>query len=100
MQSESTACKSAPWFQQLSASFVIPSTKVCPFFYQPALQSFVHFNMFLPREGSLILKIFERMESFLTKLAGKFLPVSITKVAKGDYYAFKYKERMRVTAIK
>ncbi len=62
-------------------------------FYQPALQTFVHFNKFLQREDPLIPIICAQMEPFLTKLASKFLAVSTIKAAKGDFYVLKYKER-------
>ena len=84
---------SAPRFQRLSAAFETPTTEVYLLFYQSALQSFVHFNKLLQREDPLIPIICEQMESFLTKLASKFLPVSNIKAAKGAFHALKYMER-------
>ena len=85
--------ESAPRFQRLSAAFETPTTEVYLLFYQSALQSLVHFNKFLQREDPLIPIVCEQMESFLTKLASKFLPVSSIKAAKGDFRALKYTER-------
>ena len=94
-----TACyiypdESAPQFQRLTVAFETPTTEVdLLFFTKSALRSFVHFNKFLQREDPLIPVICEQMESFLTKLASKFLPVSSIKAAKGDFHALKYMER-------
>ena len=48
--------------------------------------------MFLQREDSLIPILYDQMVSFLTKLAGKFLPVATIRAAEGDFYTLKYKD--------
>lgn len=68
-------------------------TEIHLLFYQAVLQLFVHFNMFLQREDPLIPIIYKQMNSFLTKLAGKFLPVSSIRGAKGDFFNLKYQEK-------
>lgn len=84
---------SAPRFQRLNALFSMPMTEVHLLFYQSVLQVFVHFNMFLQREDPLIPVIFEQMNSFLTKLASKFLPIAAIRAADEDFFTLKYKER-------
>ena len=48
--------------------------------------------MFLQREDPLIPVLHDQMVSFLTKLAGKFLPVATIRAAEGDFYTIKYRE--------
>jgi hypothetical protein len=48
--------------------------------------------MFLQREHPLIPIVYDQMVSFLTKLAGKFLPVAAIRAAEGDFYTVNYKE--------
>ncbi len=71
----------------------MPMTEVHLLFYQSVLQVFVHFNMFLQREDPLIPVIFEQMNSFLTKLASKFLPIAAIRAVDEDFFTLKYKER-------
>ena len=86
--------QSDPHFQRLHHMFILPMTEVYQlFFYQSALQTFVHFNNFLQREEPLIPVVGEQMDSFLTKLASKFLAVSIIKKANGDFFTLKYEEQ-------
>ena len=80
-------------FQRLHDTFMLPMTEIHLLFYQSALQTFVHFNKFLQREDPLISVMCEQMNSFLTKLASKFLPVSTIKAAKGDFSLLHYKEQ-------
>ena len=54
--------------------------------------STIHFNMFLQREDPLIPVLYDQMVSFLTKLAGKFLPVAAIKEVEGNFHILKYKE--------
>ena len=49
--------------------------------------------MFLQREDPLISIIYEQMNSFLTKLASKFLPISAIKAASGNFFTLKFKEK-------
>ena len=46
--------------------------------------------MFLQREDPFIPVLYDQMVSFLTKLAGKFLPVAAIKEAEGKFHALKY----------
>ena len=84
---------SAPRFKRLHALFSKPMTEVHLLFYQSVLQVFIHFNMFLQREDPLIPVIFEQINSYLTKLASKFVPVAVIKAANGDFLSLKYKEK-------
>ena len=67
-------------------------TEIHLFFYQSILQLFINFNMFLQREEPLIPLLYDQMVSFLTKLAGRFMPVSTIKEANGNFYHLKYTE--------
>lgn len=49
--------------------------------------------MFLQREDPLIPVIYEQMNSFLIKLASKFLPVSAIKAVNGDFFSLAYREK-------
>ena len=82
----------APRFKRLQALFLKPMSEIHLLFYQSVLQLFIHFNMFLQREDPLIPVLYDQMVSFLTKLAGKFLPVAAIRAAKGDFYTLKYRE--------
>ena len=79
-------------FSRLRHLFSAPITEVYLLFYQSALQTFVHFNMFLQREDSLIPVIFKQMVTFLTKLAGKFVLTSAINTARGNFLSLTYKE--------
>ena len=48
--------------------------------------------MFLQREDPLIPVLYDQMVYFLTKLAGKFLPVAAIRAAEGDFYTTQYRE--------
>ena len=67
-------------------------TEIHLFFYQSILQLFINFNMFLQREEPLIPLLYDQMVSFLTKLAGRFMPISTIKEANGNFYHLKYTE--------
>ena len=67
-------------------------TEIYLFFYEAVLQTFVNFNKFLQREDPLIPVISDQIESFLTKLASKFVPVSAIKAASEDFTRLKYSE--------
>jgi len=81
---------SSPWVQRLHAVFSTPMTEVYLLFYQSALQTFVHFNMFLQREDPLLPVLCQQMDSFLSKLASKFLPPSTIKAANRDFSTLNY----------
>ena len=67
-------------------------TELYLLFYEAVLQTFVNFNKFLQREDPLIPVISEQIESFLTKLASKFIPVSGIRAAGQDFAGLKYSE--------
>ena len=79
-------------FERLLAKFQDPMTEVYLLFYQTALQTFVHFNMLLQREDPIIPIIHAQINSFLQKLATKFLTVRAVKAANGDYTTLQFKE--------
>lgn len=56
-------------------------TEVYLLFLQSALQVFVSFNKFLQREDSILPVLQQQIESFLSKLFGRFLTVSAIKDA-------------------
>lgn len=58
-----------------------PMTEVYLLFLQSALQVFVSFNKFLQREDSILPVLLQQIESFLTKLFGRFLTVSVIRDA-------------------
>ena len=74
-------------------AFTNPLTEEYLLFYELVLQTFVTFNKFLQREDPLIPVISKHMISFLTKLAGKFLPVSKIKEANGDFNKIQYDDK-------
>ena len=61
--------------------FQDPMIEAYLLFYQTALQTFVHFNMFLQRENPVVPIIHAQINSFLQKLASKFLTVQAVKAA-------------------
>ena len=84
---------SSPHFIRLHALFAEPMTEVYLLFFQSALQSFIHFNLFLQREDPLIPILYEQIHSFLTKLASKFMPVLAIKETNGDFESLDYKNQ-------
>ena len=62
-------------------------------FYESVLQTFINFNKFLQREDPLIPVISKQMSSFLTKLAGKFLPVDKIKEVNGEFHRIQYDKK-------
>ena len=86
------AGESASRYVRLQNLFSAPLTELYLLFHQAALQLFLHFNMFLQREDPLIPIIHKQVESFLTKLATKFLLVSTIKAAKGDFCNLSFKD--------
>ena len=67
-------------------------TEIYFLFCEAVLQSFVNFNKFLQREDPLIPVISEQIESFLTKLASKFIAVFGIKAAGQEFDGLKYCE--------
>ena len=66
-------------------------TDVFLLFYQSSLQAFIHFNLFLQREDSIIPVVYEQTTSFLQKLASKLLTVAAIKEANGDFSPLDFK---------
>lgn len=75
-------------------------TEIYLLFFQSALQVFVRFNKFLQSEYPLVPILCAQMESFLTKLAGKFLKVSAIKAANREFFALQYKKRENQLQVK
>lgn len=72
--------------------FEEPMTEVFLLFYQSALQTFLQFNMFLQREDPVIPVVYAQMQSFLQKLAGRFVRVPSIREANGDFLNMQFKE--------
>lgn len=81
---------SNPRFGRLRSAFSNPMTEVYLLFYEAVLQTFIHFNKFLQREDPLIPVISEQMDSFLKKLASKFVPVETIKAAGENFTELQY----------
>ena len=62
-------------------------------FYQSALQTFIHFNLFLQREDHCIPVIDDQMSAFLCKLASKFVTVQEISNANGNFRAMDFKDQ-------
>ena len=87
-----TLDETGPRFVRLCSAFTSPMTEIYLLFYEAVLQTFVNFNKFLQREDPLIPVISEQIESFLTKLASKFIPVSGLRAAGQDFAGLKFSE--------
>ena len=68
-------------FVRLSQAFGQPITEIYLGFYLSVLQVFVKFNQFLQRDDPIIPILLPQMDSFLKKLAGRFMVVSAIKEA-------------------
>jgi hypothetical protein len=68
-------------------------TEVYLLFYQSALQTFIHFNLFLQREDPVIPVIDDQMSTFLRKLASKFVTVQEIRNANGNFRAMDFKDQ-------
>lgn len=71
--------------------FSKPMTEINLLFYEFALQTFVLFNKFLQREDPLLPILCGQIDSFLNKLASKFVPVTKIKAAKKNFFDLQYK---------
>ncbi|XP_033110417.1 uncharacterized protein LOC117111577 [Anneissia japonica] len=81
---------SNPRFQRLKKLFTDPMTEVYLYFYQSSLQIFINFNKFLQREDPIIGLITQQIESFLKKLAGKFVSIQAIQASKPDITNLEY----------
>ena len=81
----------APRFERLKDVFSKQTTELYLLFYQSALQTFVNFNKFLQREDPLLPVFCEQMNSFLNKLASKFVTVAKMKAANKNFLDLQYK---------
>lgn len=68
-------------------------------FYESVLQNFINFNKFLQREDPLTPVNSKQMSSFLTKLAGKFLPVDKIKETNGEFHRIQYKKEDKLSGM-
>ncbi len=66
-------------FQRLNQQFAKPITEVYLMFYQAATPVFTTLNKFLQRETPCIHLLHDKLESFLRKVLGKFVKVSVLK---------------------
>ncbi len=62
---------------RLACVYSSKATEVYLLFLQSALQVFVSFNKFLQREDSILPILLQQIESFLRKLFGRFVILSI-----------------------
>lgn len=76
---------SNPRFGRIQSALSNPMTEVYLFFYEAVLQAFIHFNKFLQREDPLIPVISDQINSFLRKIASKFLTVDNIKATNEDF---------------
>ena len=74
-----------PRFVCLQSAFAKLMTEIYLLFYEAVSQTFVNFNKFLQREDPLIPVINEQIESFLIKLASKFISLSAIKAPGQDF---------------
>ena len=79
----------APRFHRIHSAFMNPMTEIILLFYEAVLPTFVNFNKFLQREEPLVHVLHCQIQSFLTKLASKFVLVRNIKSV-SDYSALKY----------
>lgn len=85
-----------PRFLRLQKLFADPMAEVYLYFYQATLQTFAHFNQFLQREDPIISLVDQQIQSFLTKLAGKFLAINTIKAAKSGLTKLKLDTSVRL----
>ena len=69
-----------------------PMTEVYLLFYQSALQTFMHMNLFLQREDPVIPLVYAQMQSFLQKLASRFVKLQTIREANGDFTNLTFRE--------
>lgn len=86
-------CETLARFEQLQNAFSKPMKEVYFLFFQAALQCFMRLNKFLQREDPQIHSVFSQIQSFVTKLAGKFLTISAIKAAGNDLGGLSCSER-------
>lgn len=80
-----TPDETGPRFVCLQSAFAKLMTEIYLLFYEAVSQTFVNFNKFLQREDPLIPVINEQIESFLIKLASKFISLSAIKAPGQDF---------------
>lgn len=71
-------------FQRLKQHFDNPLTEVYLMFYQAVLPSFTSLNKFLQRETPCVHLIHDKLQSFVGRVLGKFVKVSVIRDAKDE----------------
>lgn len=64
-------------FQRLTQHFENPITEVYLMFYQAITPAFTTLNKFLQRETPCVYSVYDQLQSFLKKLLGKFLKITV-----------------------
>ncbi|XP_041470149.1 uncharacterized protein LOC121419757 [Lytechinus variegatus] len=82
----------APRFRRLHLLFAEPMTEVYLLFYQSALQTFMHMKLFLQREYPVIPLVYAQMQSFLQKLASRFVRVQTIREANRDFINLTFRD--------
>lgn len=82
----------SPRFHRLHSAFMNPMTEIFLLFYEAVLPTFVNFNKFLQREEPLMHVLHCQIQSFLTKLASKFVQLCNIKSAVSDFSELKYSD--------
>ena len=78
---------------RLNSIFSNPISEVYLFFYEAALQIFMHVNKFLQREDPIIPVVHGQLITFLKKLLGKFIkPMAIKAVSENNICACDFED--------
>ena len=64
--------------------FESPIIEVCLLFYQAVLPMFTSLNIFLQRDTPCVHLLHNKLDSFVNKLFGKFLKISVIRIAKEE----------------
>ena len=75
-------------FKRLVESYKDPMTKLYILFFQSRIVTFTNFNEFLQREESLVCSIFDHMQTFMKKLANKFIQSNVFQELKNAKKSF------------
>ena len=63
-------------------------TELYLLFFQSNIVPFTNFNKFLQREEPLIYSIYDHMQTFMNKLAGKFMKLNVIQELKNAKKSF------------
>ena len=75
-------------FKCLEESYKDPMTELYLLFFQSSIVTFTNFNKFLQREEPLIYSIYDHMQTFMNKLAGKFMKPNVIQELKNAKKSF------------